>query len=472
MSQVVPRETWGPEGPRNIAYLCDVFDPLAGDDPRSPEDVVYDDAVRWLKEAAAGLWPAMVAPRVWDNLHDPANRQGEARLETQYWRANTSGSAQYVTGAPRTTALRLDPHGTRFDNLFLAGDWVKTPLNAGCVEGAAMGGRIAAQRILEQAADRPLRHDEAVSAAAYVSRDGDLPLLQPVVMGGVSMHGYVFKASRDRLNETLRSAFEPLGITCKALLPVVLATSVQANEIRSAVRPDAGYMTEAELGFWVPVRMTWDGGSSVGFYLPYLFVDNVAALLAGREIYGFNKILGGFRYAAAGDVDPTVVEAQVLHTLAKDAKLTWLPVAALAKKATAEKSTLWRRPGDLITALTAELARDFTGANLGAAFLPSSFPMFFLKQLRAADDGAKADFQRAITAHVSIEEGSLSGGWLPAVSDDVQLTLTKHATLDIAGTLGLDHVASPRLGFWADFTATVGRGATFGGPGNGEKRRS
>lgn len=462
MSQVLPRETWGASAPKNIAYLCDVFEPVT-DDPAADKQLVHDDGIRWLDRVASGFWPSVAPPFQWDQLHDPVNRQGKARFEAQYWRVNSDGSGQYVTGAPRTSALRLDPHGTAFENLFLAGDWVKTPLDAGCVEGAAMGGRIAARRIIEQSAPGGALRRRS-SASPYVTRDGDLPLLQPVVMGDVSVHGYVFKASRDRLDATLEATFAPLGITCKSILPVVVAMSAQVGEIRSAVRPEAGYMTEAELGFWVPVRMKWDGGSAVGFYLPYLFVDNVAALLAGRDIYGFNKILGRFAYAQAGEVDPTVVEAQVLHTLAKDTKLDWRPVAELTKKAPAHRLLHWEDFDNLISGLAAHLVGDHPEAALleAAGISIPSCPVFFLKQLRAAGDGTKADLQQAISAHVRIEPGTLSAGRLADVDDAVTLTLTKHATLDIAGTLGLAPVSSPTLGFWASFTATVQSGVPFG----------
>ena len=461
MSQVVPRETWGANGPQNIAYLCDVFEPVTH--PAADKQLVHDDGIRWLEKVANGFWPAIASPFQWDKLHDPEGRQGVARFEAQYWRVNTDGSSQYVTGAQKTSALRLDPHGTAFENLFLAGDWVKTPLNAGCVEGAAMGGRIAARRIVEQsAAGGALRR--APSAPPYVTRDGDLPLLQPVVMGDVSAHGYVFKAERDRLDETLAAAFAPLGITCKSILPVVVAMSVQVGEIRSAIAPEAGYMAEAELGFWVPVRMKWDGGSAVGFYLPYLFVDDVAALLAGRDIYGFNKILGRFQYATDGDVDPTVVEAQVLHTLGKDSKLHWLPVAELTKKAPAHRVLHWEDFDNLISGLAAHLVGDHPEVALleAAGISIPSCPVFFLKQVRAAGDGSRADLQQAISAHVRIEPGTLAAGRLADVDDEVTLTLTKHATLDIAGTLGLAADSSPTLGFWATFTATVERGIPFG----------
>ena len=419
-------------------------------EPEAAKEAVRADGIRFLTEVAGGLWPNMASPFPWDKLHDPEHRTGPDRFEAQYWRANIDGSSQYVTGAPKTSALRLDPHGSQFTNLYLAGDWVKTTLDAGCVEGAALAGRLAARRIFE-----------SEPASSYITRNGDLPLLQPVIMGGVTMHAYVFKADKDALNETLAATFEPLGITCKAILSRVLVTSVQVEELRSKVRPNDGYMPEAELGFWVPVRMTWSGGSSIGFYVPYLFVDNPAALQAGREIYGFNKILGQFEYGPDNAIDAIAVKAQVLATLARDTKLAWQAIATLEGTQTLEESPESMTATAILAAITASLNDDDERDDEEDGFSLPSFPMFFLKQARGAADGASTDFRRALTARVNVKDGSATGGLLHGARA-VELTLPSFATLDIGATLGIASGAKPEVGFWAKLTLTVEDGVPFG----------
>jgi uncharacterized protein with NAD-binding domain and iron-sulfur cluster len=39
-----------------------------------------------------------------------------------------------------STAQRLETDGSGFANLYLTGDWIKTNINAGCVEAAVMAG--------------------------------------------------------------------------------------------------------------------------------------------------------------------------------------------------------------------------------------------------------------------------------------------------------------------------------------------
>ncbi|MFP6687254.1 MAG: FAD-dependent oxidoreductase, partial [Polyangiaceae bacterium] len=48
---------------------------------------------------------------------------------------------------PGSSAFRLAADESGFRNLFLAGDWVKTSINAGCVEAAVLSG-VAAARAL------------------------------------------------------------------------------------------------------------------------------------------------------------------------------------------------------------------------------------------------------------------------------------------------------------------------------------
>lgn len=458
MTQVLPRETWGAGGPRNIAYLCDVDDDDPADAHASSQ--VHDDALAWLNQSAAGLWPKFS----WDLLVDYQNATGPERFDRQYWRSNTDPAQHYVLGVQGTTALRLDPHGTRFSNLYLAGDWVKTPLNAGCVEGAAMGGRLAAQRILEQedlpAVGPPPPATDPVPR--YIVRDGDLPLLPPVVMGDVTLHGYVLTTSTDVLTDLLARSFAGTGVTCTPLLPIVLVTSVRADQIRSGVRPDDGYLTEAEFGFWLPVHLRWRGGSATALYLPYLFVDNPAALLAGREIYGFNKIHGQFRYASDSDIDPTAVAAQVLHTLAPDSRLDWLTVAAWTGAA-ARARPIWNSAGAALAGIASRLVSQLTTTELRMDFSLPALPLVFLKQFRDAADGTSACHQAAVLARATLAPG-VSGGWLDC--QGLQLALPGHATLDIGRTLGLPPTVSPHFGFWVQFSATVQPGQELPGVGH------
>ena len=48
---------------------------------------------------------------------------------------------------PNSVFSRLGTQGAGFSNLYLAGDYLKTGMNVGCVEAATMGGMHASQAI-------------------------------------------------------------------------------------------------------------------------------------------------------------------------------------------------------------------------------------------------------------------------------------------------------------------------------------
>ena len=76
----------------------------------------------------------------WDILYSASNLPGESRFDEQYWRVNVDPSERYVLSVTNSSQYRLPTDGTIFSNLFISGDWIKTGVNAGCVEAAVMAG--------------------------------------------------------------------------------------------------------------------------------------------------------------------------------------------------------------------------------------------------------------------------------------------------------------------------------------------
>jgi hypothetical protein len=68
-------------------------------------------------------------------------------LVAQHLRANIDPCGLSVMSVRNSTAARLTADGSGFSNLYLAGDWLRTGLNAGCVECATMGGMQASRAI-------------------------------------------------------------------------------------------------------------------------------------------------------------------------------------------------------------------------------------------------------------------------------------------------------------------------------------
>lgn len=141
MSQVLPKEGAPPGGPQSVHYLCDEI----RDDEGNTKADVRKATEDWLVAEAPRIWPNFT----WSLLYDPGGGVGPARLDAQYYRANAEGSERYITVGPGSPQHRIEPSETGFRNLAVAGDWVRSELSAGCLEGATLGGLGAARAILD-----------------------------------------------------------------------------------------------------------------------------------------------------------------------------------------------------------------------------------------------------------------------------------------------------------------------------------
>ena len=168
MDQLIAVEQW-PEGdrPGTIAYFCGALDaPWPPNEPRRGS----------LPPAAASAGPARMhgssssetsrtcCPGVavtggfrWELLCGAGGAIDDAALDTQLVLANVDPSDRYVRCAPGTDRYRLRSDESGYDNLFLAGDWTDSGLNAGCIEAADHVGPPGGQRRARSAASAPHR---------------------------------------------------------------------------------------------------------------------------------------------------------------------------------------------------------------------------------------------------------------------------------------------------------------------------
>jgi uncharacterized protein with NAD-binding domain and iron-sulfur cluster len=163
MPQLIDVEEWpDAERPGTIAYFCGVLDATWPDDARGPayasryREHTRREAVAFLQRHLGQLIPGVIGPDGfrWDLLCGADGRVGPAAFDSQYWTANVDPSDRYVLSLPGTDRYRLRSDESGYDNLFLAGDWTDSGMNAGCIESAVMSGLQAANAIL----GRPRAH--------------------------------------------------------------------------------------------------------------------------------------------------------------------------------------------------------------------------------------------------------------------------------------------------------------------------
>jgi uncharacterized protein with NAD-binding domain and iron-sulfur cluster len=157
LSHLLAREDWPTESqPLNESYFCgplkdSVPIPPVSDHgyPNRMNDQVKQRSIEWLESNVEFLMPLLAKQGQidWNQLVADDHSVGIDRFDAQYWRANIAPTERYVISAAGTTKYRLPADGSGFSNLYLAGDWVLTEINAGCVEAAVMAGLSASQAI-------------------------------------------------------------------------------------------------------------------------------------------------------------------------------------------------------------------------------------------------------------------------------------------------------------------------------------
>jgi len=500
MTHLVPRESFEPGEVGNIAYLCGhlpdpvlargVFDPhiAANRDTR-------DNAAEWLSKYTAPLWPRATWAQQptsldYELLVDREDRRGSARLEGQYIRASVNPSDRYVLSVPGSSVFRPRTEETNLTNLLVTGDWIQNGVQGGCVEAATMAGLQTARAICGKPVEIlgdptpalpaplfiPLPAPRR-EAPGYIERGGELVLRGPFAQNGTRLYAFLLPADTgklaalcDRYLNIGQTRYRPLG-------PFVALVGADIAQIRSLHPLDEkkGFMPEKDVAFWVPVVAGTDVlgvfvPSHVAWFLPYIFVDNPAAMATGREIYGFPKLAGRIEFAEPEGrgtvlaVDALAIERYSPASLAKEQRI--LEVRRKADDDRGALAKLW----DVLENATDGLASGFASAAkalvadaeveaVGNALreVSSTRPvrMAFLKQIRDVGDPSRACYQAIVEATARVTNfrggGTLDGPF--------EVRISRLASHPIARELGL---ASDRVeavfASWMDFDFDVDEG--------------
>jgi uncharacterized protein with NAD-binding domain and iron-sulfur cluster len=149
MSHLIPVENQ-PAGQqvRSIAYFCGA---MPDTKTQADADVLaFKNASDNTVNNMPRLWRRFQEPDGaihWDWLVDPQNREGQARFDAQFVRANWTGTERYTLSVAGSTQYRLRTDQTGYDNLYIVGDWIENGFNSGCIEASTMSGMQASRAI-------------------------------------------------------------------------------------------------------------------------------------------------------------------------------------------------------------------------------------------------------------------------------------------------------------------------------------
>jgi len=335
MSHLINREEWPPyERVDSIAYFCGVLPDHRDDDQKRANERARESAIEYLERDARVIWPGSGDRRSFGWRHLVGGRgAGPGRFDSQFWIANWQPTERYVITPAGSVQHRLAADESGYENLFLAGDWVKTGLDAGCVEAAVMSGMQASRAIcgVPQAvfgedhawlSGRPCtRHAPRppAGAPAYVNYGGLATCPSPVDCDDSRLFSFFLEADYERLDKLCDDVFAKPSRGAFDLRPLgrhVMLSFGVVGKIKPRLEPWSrmGYARERQVAIWIPVvavqrRGPFPIAASLGWFVPYMWVDNPLSLAGGREIYGYNKNLGRIRLPANGDLGGLSLQA-------------------------------------------------------------------------------------------------------------------------------------------------------------------
>lgn len=290
----------------------------------------------------------------------------------------------------------------------------------------------------------------------YIEWDGDWCKRPPATLEKTTLHLLPMLANSSSVLARCQERFDtpstnhvqvkPLASTMgKSLVILVVADlpRIKSKDPQQSVTD--GYIAEHDVGIFVPVRYSVAGvDQGIGVFIPYLYVDNAAAVVMGREIHGFPKILAAINYAPGTndfDVSTLVFPATGPDVLAENREIIrirrnlWgLPlISPMAKWLEAVKPAMTDL-GSVAKAVLASVGIE----NLAVKDF-NEVTFLFLKQMRSVLGHPGCDFS-AITAVpgavVSIPSAVQVDVW--PLAWPLRVTFTDYpGSVNIAAQLGL-----------------------------------
>lgn len=483
-SHLLPFENWDPDEVKNLAYFSKTLKdaaeiPAPGTDPDFPAEQhqrVKDLSLEFLTTGGTQpLWPRAAdssAPEQldWNLLVDRGNGTGVDRFDSQFWIANINPTNRYVQSVKGSTQYRRKADQSGFENLILAGDWLRTGLNVGAIEGATMGGMQAARAICGSPqhifgeTDSCSGRAEAFSSAArtpsptYIEFDGKQCYPQPVLLERARMTTFLVAADPSTLRQLCNHRLNIISgdrLRYHPLVPRVMVAATSVRQARPVDPPESGYgyFPYNEIAFLVPVvRLKRIGGlvwvpTGVLFFQPYLFLDNAWALTSGREIWGFDKAMADVLVPAQNSASAEfAADALAIKRFSTNSKAIVQRVLTVERRGEPKQLVLrqkWRRARSMHQHIVQTLADDEQGwlelpelgtpLNLFSWLDSLDVPMVFLRQYRDVADGRRASYQAIVESQATVHKFR-SGGVLDGTYG---LKLAALASHPIAQQLGL-----------------------------------
>ena len=418
MTPVIDVELW-PEAtePKSLHYFCGTLGTDLYARPRSDASVPADalalaesETRHQLETTMATLWPLGVLPNT--QTLDPS------LVTLRTLRANVSPTECCETSPTGSAKHKLAADRSGFANLVLAGAWVRTGINASCVEAGVMSGMQASRAICGEPVHVVGEHywhvfpgvDPAPKTLPkYMSRygHGEQAVPPPGIVRGAKTSCFFVPADREAMQACVDQflnapsagevEYEVLGNN--ALLSFLDGAAL------SSLAQVMGSISDREVAFWIPLLQKRRGHwlPEPVLWMPYVVVDQSIACITGREGWGFLKEVGSLQFPGdPGSSGDFVANAMTFLNFSNTEIGQVRPLIRIHHPdgvAGADSTTVVATVEDAV-ALLADNAVD---AALARKLLTVGVPLINLKQFPAAEDPTLACYQGLVASECRVE---------------------------------------------------------------------
>jgi len=264
----------------------------------------------------------------------------------------------------------------------------------------------------------------------YVEYGGLAVAPGPLQCDDTTLYVFGLQADHAKLDALCQKVFNtPTGgaVDYRPLGDQVIVTFGVVGAITPTLEPwhSMGSVREPQVGFWIPVaRVEHDDGKLVGrdfgMFCAAMMLDNPISLLSGREDYGYPKTMGWSEMPPADSAGPFTLDVFGMNYGSGEAparrRLMELapagPELSEAELAIGDIHTVGEWIKDvLFDQPQVDLGLHFA-YEFGKALHDHKVNQVFLKQIRATEDGRRADIQQVVVA--------------PAITKDIKVTQLRH----------------------------------------------
>ncbi len=305
----------------------------------------------------------------------------------------------------------------------------------------------------------------------YIYRGGGMMDHPPFEQQDTRFYGFFAKGDAGKMQATVdREINAVAGDACyfKVISDHVMLTfaDIQRSYSTYPVDYEKGYGNEIDVCFWIPVgKVVTENGRQcvheIFWYCDFIWVNSPIAMVVGRNIYGYPKTMGQFKFPDEDEPNHFNLKVNSFKEFSPQTKAEWNQLLSVDKVSGEDGAdSRWETYVDALKGIWDLVDDGLFDPGLHATeqmlsmLLQPEMPQLFLKQF-PDERGQKAVYQALVSAPAKVN--SFSGGGL--LRGDYELTLEQVDSVPLVDDLGL--VLGPQtltLGFWLDYGFSVSDG--------------